>query len=81
MRALPSLVDISIPDDRHFTVCGDVHGQFYDLLNIWELNGLPAPDNPYLFNGRHSTTALDGVVDDIDNVDDIDDVDDAYMLT
>lgn len=52
-RGLPSLVDISIPDDKHFTVCGDVHGQFYDLLNIWELNGLPGPDNPYLFNGVH----------------------------
>jgi serine/threonine-protein phosphatase 5 len=51
LRDLPSLVDISIPEDRHFTVCGDVHGQFYDLLNIWELNGLPGPDNPYLFNG------------------------------
>lgn len=32
-------------------MCGDVHGQFYDLLRIWELNGLPSPDNPYLFNG------------------------------
>lgn len=50
-RNLPSLVDIDIPDDKHFTVCGDVHGQYYDLLNIWELNGLPGPDNPYLFNG------------------------------
>ena len=25
--------------------------QFYDLLNIFELNGLPSDDNPYLFNG------------------------------
>eukprot|EP00775_Hariotina_reticulata_P007235 gene7235-7448_t len=75
LRALPSLVDISIPDDGHFTVCGDVHGQFYDLLNIWELNGLPAPDNPYLFNGTGGTSAVDGVVDDIDNVDD------AYTFT
>ena len=49
---LPSLVDVSIPDDKHMTVCGDTHGQFYDLCNIFELNGLPSPDNPYLFNGR-----------------------------
>ncbi|KDO58590.1 hypothetical protein CISIN_1g008730mg [Citrus sinensis] len=51
LRALPSLVDIDIPDGKHFTVCGDVHGQFYDLLNIFELNGLPSEENPYLFNG------------------------------
>ncbi|KAF6250888.1 phosphatase 5-like protein [Scenedesmus sp. NREL 46B-D3] len=38
LRQLPSLVDIDIPSDRHFTVCGD-------------LNGNPGPDNPYLFNG------------------------------
>ena len=25
--------------------------QFYDLLNIFKLNGLPSRDNPYLFNG------------------------------
>ncbi|CAA7408594.1 unnamed protein product [Spirodela intermedia] len=51
LQALPSLVDITVEDGTHFTVCGDVHGQFYDLLNIFELNGLPSDDNPYLFNG------------------------------
>ncbi|KAI8470533.1 MAG: phosphatase 5-like protein [Monoraphidium minutum] len=51
LRELPSLVDIPVPQDGHITVCGDVHGQYYDLLNIFELNGLPSPDNPYLFNG------------------------------
>ncbi|OVA03268.1 Tetratricopeptide TPR-1 [Macleaya cordata] len=51
LRALPSLVDVSVGDGNHFTVCGDVHGQFYDLLNIFELNGLPSEENPYLFNG------------------------------
>eukprot|EP00201_Polytomella_parva_P018516 CAMPEP_0175057022 /NCGR_PEP_ID=MMETSP0052_2-20121109/11018_1 /TAXON_ID=51329 ORGANISM="Polytomella parva, Strain SAG 63-3" /NCGR_SAMPLE_ID=MMETSP0052_2 /ASSEMBLY_ACC=CAM_ASM_000194 /LENGTH=500 /DNA_ID=CAMNT_0016322159 /DNA_START=173 /DNA_END=1675 /DNA_ORIENTATION=- len=51
LKALPSLVDVVIPDDRHFTVCGDVHGQFYDLLNIFKLNENPSKDNPYLFNG------------------------------
>ncbi|KAL8131920.1 serine/threonine-protein phosphatase 5 isoform X2 [Apium graveolens] len=51
LRALPSLVDINVPNGKHFTVCGDVHGQFYDLMNIFELNGLPSDENPYLFNG------------------------------
>ncbi|TYI72758.1 hypothetical protein E1A91_D07G081500v1 [Gossypium mustelinum] len=51
LRSQPSLVDINVPDGRHFTVCGDVHGQFYDLINIFELNGLPSEENPYLFNG------------------------------
>lgn len=47
----PSLVDVSIPDEEEITVCGDIHGQYYDLLNIFEINGVPSPTNPYLFNG------------------------------
>ncbi|KPI92174.1 Serine/threonine-protein phosphatase 5 [Papilio xuthus] len=47
----PTLVDIKVPDDKKFTVCGDIHGQFYDLMNIFKLNGLPSEENPYLFNG------------------------------
>lgn len=27
LRELPSLVDINVPNGKHFTVCGDVHGQ------------------------------------------------------
>lgn len=35
LRALPSLVDIDIPNGKHFTVCGDVHGQVATyFLNI-----------------------------------------------
>ena len=45
------MVDIDVPADSKFTVCGDVHGQFYDTANIFELNGLPSEENPYLFNG------------------------------
>lgn len=33
------------------TVCGDTHGQYYDVLHVFEKNGLPDRTNPYLFNG------------------------------
>lgn len=46
--AQPSLVDITIPEDSKFTICGDIHGQYYDLLNIFKLNGLPSETNPYV---------------------------------
>jgi len=51
LRSSSTLVDIDVPETGEFTVCGDVHGQFYDLLNIWEINKPPSEDNPYLFNG------------------------------
>lgn len=51
LRSFSTLSDVEIPEDGEITVCGDVHGQYYDLLNIWEINGVPAEDNPYLFNG------------------------------
>ena len=48
-----SLMEIELPpgEGGHITVCGDVHGQFYDLLNVFELNGTPSATNPFLFNG------------------------------
>ncbi|KAG9348364.1 hypothetical protein JZ751_002099 [Albula glossodonta] len=51
LAKLPSLVEITLKETEKITICGDTHGQFYDLLNIFELNGLPSETNPYLFNG------------------------------
>ena len=42
---------MSTPDDETPGIMQDVHGQFYDLMHIFELNGLPSEENPYLFNG------------------------------
>eukprot|EP00696_Hemimastix_kukwesjijk_P014027 gnl/Hemi2/27930_TR9221_c0_g1_i1.p1 gnl/Hemi2/27930_TR9221_c0_g1~~gnl/Hemi2/27930_TR9221_c0_g1_i1.p1 ORF type:complete len:518 (+),score=167.49 gnl/Hemi2/27930_TR9221_c0_g1_i1:95-1555(+) len=51
LASLPSVFDVTVAEGEEVTVCGDTHGQFYDLLNIFTLNGLPSASNPYLFNG------------------------------
>lgn len=48
---LDSLVDINIDELEEITVCGDIHGQYYDLMNIFKINGNPSEENPYVFNG------------------------------
>lgn len=57
---LSSLMEIDLPasppshdtnSKPRLTVCGDTHGQYYDVLNIFEMNGWPDKTNPYLFNG------------------------------
>ena len=51
LKAEPPVVDVTVPEGKHVTVCGDVHGQYYDLCNIFDMNGKPSETNPYLFNG------------------------------
>ena len=56
-----SLVDIDIPEGKNFTIVGDVHGQYYDLLHIFEINGYPSENNYYLFNGDFVDRGFFGV--------------------
>jgi serine/threonine-protein phosphatase PPG1 len=35
------------------TVVGDIHGQFYDLIEIFKIGGY-CPDTNYLFLGEHT---------------------------
>ena len=48
---MDSMVSHELGDDEEITVCGDTHGQYFDLIHIFDINGNPSETNQYLFNG------------------------------
>lgn len=46
-----TMVEMHIPSDVELTVCGDTHGQYFDLMELFRRNGSPSDKHWYLFNG------------------------------
>eukprot|EP00038_Savillea_parva_P017504 m.20523 g.20523 ORF g.20523 m.20523 type:complete len:686 (-) comp3800_c0_seq1:281-2338(-) len=50
-KEYPNIRKMGTDVARQVTVVGDLHGQFQDLMVIFQKEGIPSATNPYIFNG------------------------------
>jgi len=47
LRKENTLNDVSVPPGQVLTVIGDLHGQYWDFMNLLKMAGRPSPSSPW----------------------------------
>eukprot|EP00439_Symbiodinium_sp_Y106_P017537 s3557_g2.t1 len=51
LKSEQTLGRIQVNPGQKLTVFGDIHGQYFDFMNMLSMTGMPSVNTPFLFNG------------------------------